>query len=64
MADDVLTLKEGADYLKVSQQVLRKLARSGSIKAKRVGRQWRFMKSTLDSYLLSGETPERKKDGR
>ena len=55
MGDDVLTLKEGAEYLKVSQPVLRHLIETKQIPAKRVGRQWRLFKKTLDDYIQSGE---------
>jgi excisionase family DNA binding protein len=53
--DDILTLKEGAQYLKVSQQVLRHLIRTNQIPAKRVGRQWRLLKQSLDKYIQAEE---------
>jgi len=56
MVDDILTLKEGAEYLKISEQVLRLLISTKQIKAKRVGRQWRIFKKTLDDYMQSGES--------
>lgn len=56
MVDDILTLKEGAEYLKISQQVLRHLIRTKQIPAKKVGRQWRLFKKTLDDYMQSGES--------
>lgn len=53
--DEVLTTQEAAAYVKLSRQTLIKLVDGGKIKANKAGRQYRFLKSQLDSFLR-GET--------
>lgn len=51
---DVMTTKEAADYLRLSTDTLKRLARSGCLFAAKVGRQWRWRKSDLDEFLARG----------
>ncbi len=55
--DEVLTSEEASRYLKISSQTLRKLREQHLIYGKRVGRQWRYLKSELDQYLRTDDTP-------
>jgi len=48
-ADEVLTIHELSDYLKVPVSTLYKLVRNGSIPSFKVGRHWRFRKDAIDS---------------
>jgi len=57
--DEVLTTKEATAYIKLSRQTLIKLTLEGKIRAKKAGRQYRFLKSELDKFLL-GEYDEPK----
>lgn len=55
--DSVMTLEEGAAFLKVSGTTVYQLVRSGELKARKVGREWRILKSQLVEFLkLEGET--------
>jgi excisionase family DNA binding protein len=48
---EVLTLSEAADYLRVSEETLRQLASEKAIPAREVGGEWRFLKSALQDWL-------------
>ena len=49
--DAVMTLEEAAGFLKVSETTVYQLVRSGELKARKVGREWRILKSQLVGYL-------------
>ena len=49
--DDILTTKEACEYLKVSRPTYLKCIANGKIKAKKVGRGWRALKSELKKSL-------------
>lgn len=53
--EPVLTLDELSDYLKVSKSTLYKLVQGGKIPGSKVGKHWRFRKSTIDRWLDSSE---------
>lgn len=46
-AHDVLTLREAAEFVRVSEKTLRELARDGRAPGQKVGREWRFLRSAL-----------------
>ena len=52
-----MTLREVADFLRVSPQTIYKLVKEGSIPAVKVGHQWRFDRRRVASWL-SGEGEE------
>jgi excisionase family DNA binding protein len=55
--DAVMTLEDAAAFLKVSETTVYQLVRSGELKARKVGREWRILKSQLVEFLkLEGET--------
>jgi excisionase family DNA binding protein len=45
--EDILTTKEACEYLKVSRPTYLKCIADGKIKAKKVGRGWRVLRSEL-----------------
>ena len=49
--DDVLTIEELANYLKISKSTLYKLVREGKIPSQKIGRHWRFLKDGIDHWL-------------
>jgi excisionase family DNA binding protein len=49
--DAVMTLEEAAGFLKVSETTVYQLVRSGELKARKVGREWRILKSQLVEFL-------------
>ncbi len=53
---DILTLSEVASLLRVSHQTIYNMIRDGRIKGYKVGREWRFSKSEIDSYLMLDES--------
>ena len=52
--DAVMTLEEAAEFLKVSETTVYQLLRDGQLKARKVGREWRFLKRELVAYLKEG----------
>jgi excisionase family DNA binding protein len=46
-----LTAKEAADYLKLAERTLVRLAHEGRIPGVKIGGQWRFRRALLDEYL-------------
>jgi excisionase family DNA binding protein len=51
--DDILTLSEVADYLKVAERTLYRLAASRQIPAFKVGGAWRFAKADIEAWIRS-----------
>ena len=47
MDEEILTIREVADLLKLHPKTVNKLANSGKLPGYRIGRQWRFRKSDL-----------------
>jgi excisionase family DNA binding protein len=48
---DIMTIGETAQYLRISQSSLYKLAQEGRIPCQKVGRHWRFRRQTIDHWL-------------
>ncbi len=51
----VLTLKEAAHFIRVSDKTLADMARQGAVPAQKVGREWRFLRSALQDWLAGGQ---------
>ena len=49
--DDILTLEELAEYLKISKPTLYKMVENGKIPALKLANQWRFKKEDIDKWL-------------
>jgi len=62
-ADEIMSLDELVDYLKVSKSTLYKLVQRGHLPGKKIGKQWRFHKEAVDAWLKSqpGQSQHRKK---
>jgi len=52
MDTEVLTIKEVAEYLKVNERTIYRLAASNELPGFRVGNAWRFKRSDLDDWML------------
>ena len=50
-ANDVFSINELGDYLKIPKSTLYKLVREGKIPAQKVGRHWRFHKEAIARWL-------------
>ncbi|NIM03209.1 helix-turn-helix domain-containing protein [bacterium] len=46
-----MTIKEVADYLRLSKVTVYKMTRQGKIPALKIGKQWRYNKSEIDSWV-------------
>jgi excisionase family DNA binding protein len=62
MTDSILTIKEVAEYLKVNERTIYRLAASGEIPAFKVGNSWRFKQSELESWITAQQptSPDKK----
>ncbi|MCL6568754.1 MAG: helix-turn-helix domain-containing protein [Deinococcota bacterium] len=55
---EVMTLEEVAKMLRVSEQTIYELARSGNLPGRKVGREWRFLKHSILEWFEDGENGE------
>ncbi len=64
--DEILTIKQVAEYLKVTDRTIYKLAAAKKIPAFKVGGTWRFSRADIDSWikLQSMEPPALDDDDR
>lgn len=51
MSDQILTVKEVAEYLKVNERTIYRLATEKKIPAFRVGVSWRFKRQEVDAWI-------------
>lgn len=49
--DKLMTLQEVADYLRLSNDTVYRMANTGTISASKVGNQWRFRREDIDAWL-------------
>lgn len=50
-SQEIMTLTELANYLKVAEKTVVRMARDGKIPGTKVASQWRFMRSKVDQWL-------------
>lgn len=50
-ANEVVTTKEACGYLRISRPTFLKLVYTNQIKAKKVGRGWKLLRSELEAYM-------------
>ena len=62
-ADEILTVQELSDYLKVPVSTLYKLVREGSIPATKIGKHWRFHKDAIDAWIIQADQTKRAEGG-
>src|SRR5262249_23139109 len=55
--DDVLTLSEAAAYLRVSETDLMRLVHDEALPGRRLGTEWRFLKSAIQDWLRTPPMP-------
>ncbi|WP_022800210.1 helix-turn-helix domain-containing protein [Deinococcus ficus] len=56
--DEVMTLEDLAAYLKISETTAYQLVRSGAIPGRKVGREWRFLKRRIETWLMQDSTDD------
>ena len=49
--EEILTIEEAIQFLKVGKTTLYRLARDGKVPARKIGREWRFVKSQLIEWI-------------
>jgi len=54
--NDLMTIKETAEYLRLNYMTVYKLAQKGQVPASRVGGAWRFKKEMLDDWIAHKST--------
>ena len=52
MAEEILTIKEVADYLRVDRYTIYRLLANKKLPAFKVGNQWRFNRKMVDAWLM------------
>lgn len=64
---EILTIKQVADYLKVTERTIYRLAAAKQIPAFKVGGSWRFSRADIDSWIkqqsMEGLETSREQDG-
>ena len=56
--NDVMTVSEVAEYLRVNPQTVYRKAKAGELPAVRIGRAIRFRRLELESWLKQGATKD------
>ena len=51
MKDDILTIPEVAELLRVAEKTVYSLAQKGELPAFKVGGQWRFSRTAIESWI-------------
>ncbi|MDK9736123.1 helix-turn-helix domain-containing protein [Vibrio sp. D404a] len=51
MTDQILTLKEVAEYLKLAEKTAYRLASEGKLPGFKVGGSWRFRREDLEAWI-------------
>ncbi|HXH35257.1 MAG TPA: helix-turn-helix domain-containing protein [Plantibacter sp.] len=62
-ASPFMTLRELADYLRVSMRTAYQLAYDGKVPAVKVGGQWRIPRAALEEQFATGDELRRLKEG-
>ena len=53
--DDIMTVKELADYLEIAEKTAYRFASEGKVPGFKVGSAWRFRKSEIDRWMSEQE---------
>lgn len=56
--DIIMTVAEVAEYLRLGEATVYRLAQDGEIPAVKVGRSWRFKKGLIDEWFRAGGEAE------
>lgn len=51
MSEEIMTLKEVAEYLKLAEKTAYRLAADGTIPGFKVGGSWRFRKAVIEDWI-------------
>jgi len=53
---EIMTVRDVAEYLRMSEAKVYKLAKEGALPVVRIGKTWRFRKDLLDDWLEQSST--------
>lgn len=51
MTDQILTVKQVAEYLKVNERTVYRMATAGKLPAFKVGASWRFKQAEIERWI-------------
>ncbi len=49
--DEIMTIEELSGYLKIPRSTLYKLVQEGKLPGQKIGKQWRFGKTSIDRWI-------------
>ena len=61
---DILTIREVADYLRITEKTAYRLAASEKLPGFKVGGSWRFRRSEIDAWIETQKTAKSKPKGQ
>ncbi len=64
MQTDIMTIREVADYLKLTEKTAYRLAAEGKIPGFKVGGSWRFRRSEIERWIDAQSKNETVRSGR
>jgi excisionase family DNA binding protein len=59
MNNEILTLKEVAEYLKLAEKTAYRLAADGKLPGFKVGGSWRFKQSDIENWIEKNKTSQK-----
>ena len=62
MTDEILTLKEVAQYLKLAEKTAYRLAAEGKLPGFKVGGSWRFKREEIEKWIAAQSSARNQKD--
>lgn len=63
MSDEILTIREVADLLKINEKTAYKLASAGKIPGFKVGGSWRFERQEIANWIKRKVEEQQRKNG-
>ena len=55
MTTDILTIREVAEYLRIAEKTVYRLAAKGELPGFKIGGSWRFLQSEIDKSIKSNQ---------
>ncbi len=64
MADEIMTIDEVADYLRINKKTAYRLAGDEKLPGFKVGGAWRFRRAEIETWIDEDARAKKKKRGR